>query len=155
MLIAQAGASFYSGRGQTWVVMIVDTGAALLNLVLDYCWIFGYYGFPEWGVAGAAWATVVAHVDQGRYVPRAAAAVASIESNSARYRGMRFDWELLRRILYFGWPSGFQMLLDVTGFTVFILLVARLGTTCKRKPPAWRSASARWRSCRSTGCTWR
>ncbi len=58
MLLAQASSAFYSGRGQTWVVMIVDSAAALLNVVLDYCWIFGYFGFPEWGLAGAAWATV-------------------------------------------------------------------------------------------------
>jgi MATE family multidrug resistance protein len=60
MLISQAGAAFYSGRGQTWVMMIVDSAAAILNLALDYAWIFGHYGFPEWGVAGAAGATVVA-----------------------------------------------------------------------------------------------
>jgi MATE family multidrug resistance protein len=42
-------------------------------------------------------------------------------------RGLRIDWELLRRMLYYGGPAGLQMLLDVTGFTVFILLVGRLG----------------------------
>jgi MATE family multidrug resistance protein len=31
------------------------------------------------------------------------------------------------RILYYGGPSGLQMLLDVTGFTIFILLIGRLG----------------------------
>ena len=35
----------------------------------------------------------------------------------------------MRRMLYYGGPSGFQMLLDVTGFTAFILLVGRLGGT--------------------------
>ena len=41
--------------------------------------------------------------------------------------GMRWDPALLRRMLRFGGPSGFQMLLDVVGFTVFILLIDRLG----------------------------
>ena len=59
MLIGQAAASFYSGRGQTQVVMWTDAAFAILNVLLDYLWIFGYAGFPEWGVAGAAWATVV------------------------------------------------------------------------------------------------
>ncbi len=126
MLIAQAGQAFYSGRGQTWVVMIIDSAAALLNLVLDYCWIFGYYGFPEWGVAGAAWATVVAMwVKALVYV-----ALPLQRRYSERFgtiAGFRFDRDLVRRIIYFGWPSGFQMLLDVMGFTVFILLVGRLG----------------------------
>jgi MATE family multidrug resistance protein len=126
MLIAQAGASFYSGRGQTWVVMIVDGAAAALNLGLDYCWIFGYYGFPAWGLAGAAWATVLS------LWVKAAVYVALPMQRRHRHqfgtlRGMRLDWHMLTRVLYFGGPSGLQMLLDVTGFTVFILLVARLG----------------------------
>ncbi|HEX4413780.1 MAG TPA: MATE family efflux transporter [Lacipirellulaceae bacterium] len=126
MLLAQAGGAFYSGRGQTWVVMIVDSAAALLNFVLDYCWIFGHAGFPEWGLAGAACATVVS-----TWVK---AIVYLLLPLQAKYRdrygtlaGMRWDGELLRRILRFGGPSGFQMLLDVTGFTVFILLIDRLG----------------------------
>jgi MATE family multidrug resistance protein len=126
MLISQAGAAFYSGRGQTWVVMIVDAAAALLNLALDYCWIFGYYGFPEWGLAGAAWATVLA-----TWVKALVYLLLPLQrkhrQNYGTLVGLRFDWSLLRRILYYGGPSGFQMLLDVTGFTVFILLIARLG----------------------------
>lgn len=126
MLVAQAGAAFYSGRGQTWVVMLVDSAAALLNLLLDYLWIFGYGGFPEWGLAGAAWATVLATwVKAAVYI-----ALVLQPVHFERYgtlRGLRLDWPLVRRILYYGGPSGFQMLLDVTGFTVFILLVGRLG----------------------------
>jgi MATE family multidrug resistance protein len=126
MLIAQAGASFYSGRGQTWVVMLVDAAAALLNLVLDYLWIFGYAGFPEWGLAGAAWATVVATwVKAAAYV-----ALPLQRKHRVQYgtlSGLRLDAKLLRRILYYGGPSGLQMLLDVTGFTVFVLLIGRLG----------------------------
>ncbi len=127
MLLAQAACSFYSGRGQTWVVMIVDSAASLLNVVLDYCWIFGYYGFPEGGIAGAAWATVVSMwlkaivylllPLQGKYRER-----------FGTIAGLQWNGPLVRRILYFGGPSGFQMLLDVTGFTAFVLLVGRLGT---------------------------
>jgi MATE family multidrug resistance protein len=126
MLISQAGAAFYSGRGQTWVVMIVDAAAALLNLVLDYCWIFGYYGFPEWGLAGAAWATVLATWVKA-FVYLLLPLQRKHRQQFGTLVGLRFDWSLVRRILYYGGPSGFQMLLDVTGFTVFILLIARLG----------------------------
>ena len=126
MLIAQAAAAFYSGRGQTWVVMCVDSAAAVLNLVLDYCWIFGYAGFPEWGIAGAAWATVVS-----TWLKALVYLLLPLQrAHRARFgtlRGLRPDWHLLGRMCFFGGPSGLQMLLDVAGFTVFVLLIGRLG----------------------------
>jgi len=41
--------------------------------------------------------------------------------------GRRWDAELLARVLRFGSPNGLQMLLEVAAFTLFILLVGRLG----------------------------
>ena len=60
MLISYAFSSFYSGQGRTAVVMVVDCGTAVANIVLDYLWIFGNGGFAAHGIEGAAWATVVA-----------------------------------------------------------------------------------------------
>jgi MATE family multidrug resistance protein len=40
---------------------------------------------------------------------------------------MLIDTELMRRILAYGLPSGLQMLLEVAGFTVFIMFIGRLG----------------------------
>jgi MATE family multidrug resistance protein len=106
--------------------MIVDSAAALLNLVLDYCLIFGHWGFPEWGVAGAATATVISTwVKALVYV--ALPLQRKYRERFGTLTGMRWDPTLVRRILHFGGPSGFQMLLDVIGFTAFILLVDRLG----------------------------
>jgi MATE family, multidrug efflux pump len=126
LLISLAGASFYGGRGETWVMMWVDAGAAALNLVLDYLWIFGYAGFPAWGLAGAAWATVIS-LSLKSVVYLLLPMQRKHRDQYGTLRGLRIDWELLRRMMYYGGPAGLQMLLDVTGFTVFILLVGRLG----------------------------
>ncbi len=128
LLLAQSGSAFYSGRGQTWVVMLVDVTAAMLNLVLDYCWIFGHYGLPAWGVAGAAWATSVS-MWMKAVVYLLLPLQRKYREQFGTLRGMRLDFELVRRILYYGVPSGLQMLLDVAGFTAFIMLVGRIGMT--------------------------
>ena len=126
MLIAQALASFYAGRGRTRVVMRVDTSVAVINLVLDYVWIFGHAGFPAMGIAGAAWATVTA------LWLKAATYLVLIAQRDHRehYDTLKFriDADLFGRLLYFGAPSGFQFFVDVTGFTIFVLLVGRLGS---------------------------
>src|SRR5262249_35167644 len=60
VILSATLSSFFTGRGATRVVMIVDTLAALLNGVLAWMWIFGHGGFPRWGIAGAGMATVCA-----------------------------------------------------------------------------------------------
>lgn len=46
------------GAGDTVTPMVVVAGSVLLNLVLDPVLIFGWGPFPEWGIRGAAFATV-------------------------------------------------------------------------------------------------
>jgi MATE family multidrug resistance protein len=131
MLVAQSASSFYSGRGQTWVLMIVDTLVAILEIWLDFALIFGMFGFPEMGLAGAAWTTVF-----GTWLKAFIYMALPLQSCHLRQfgiiSGIRWDSELVRRILYFGWPSGFQMLLDVTGFTIFIFMIGDLGEVAKQ-----------------------
>ncbi|TWT47247.1 MATE family efflux transporter [Botrimarina hoheduenensis] len=134
MLLAQSLSSFYSGRSKTVLVMLVDTTYALVNLVLDYWWIFGlsisWQGeavriFPAMGIDGAGWATVLS-----LWLKAATYLVLMLRAdNRLRFRAddWRIDWALAGRLFRFGAPSGVQMLLDVLGFTVFIVLVGRLG----------------------------
>jgi MATE family multidrug resistance protein len=131
LLISQSASSFYSGRGQTWVLMIVDSGTAAFEIFLDYALIFGKFGFPEMGLAGAAWTTVF-----GMWLKAVIYVMLPLQQchreQFGMIRGIRWDGELVRRILYFGAPSGFQMLLDVTGFTVFIFMLGDLGNVAKQ-----------------------
>jgi MATE family multidrug resistance protein len=125
MVIAASQSCFYSGRGMTWVVMLVDLFATLVNLILDYVMIFGYAGFPEMGIAGAGWATVIGFWTK----PFIYWYLLRQPSHRKTYHTQewKFDLPLLRRLVYYGGPGGVQMLLDVTGFTVFVILVGRLG----------------------------
>ncbi len=125
MLVSYAMSAFYSGQGKTWVVMLVDCSSVLLNVVLDYLWIFGHAGFHAMGIAGGAWATFVAiGVKVVIY-----AVLLGRSRNVARFGSMQwtFQWRLCKQMLHFGGPAGLQMLLEVAGFTVFVFLVGRLG----------------------------
>jgi multidrug resistance protein, MATE family len=125
-IIAASLAAFFTGLGINRVVMIVDTVAAIINGVLDYCLIFGHWGLPEMGIQGAALATVISL--WFRVVAYGGLMMLP------RYRvpfhlwdGRAFNWSLTRRLLRYGGPNGLQLLIDVAGFTLFLLVMGRLG----------------------------
>jgi MATE family multidrug resistance protein len=127
LLLGTALSCFYSGRGQTTVIMVVNIIATLINVVLDYALIFGKLGFPRMGIDGAALATVIAFA----VVPLSYIAWMLLRERSGRFHlwsGRRFDLALTHRLLRFGLPSGLQHFLDVACFTMFIQFVGRLGT---------------------------
>ena len=119
--------AFFSGRGETLTVMWVNFAAMALNIVLDYAWIFGKWGFPQGGIRGAAWATVVAH-----FFSTALFLVLMLRAEFRKIfntlGGWRPEGDLFRRLLRFGVPTGVQFMLEILGFSLFIVLVGRLGT---------------------------
>jgi multidrug resistance protein, MATE family len=127
VIAASALAGFFSGRGKTWPVMWVNVFATIVNLTLDYVLIFGKWGFAEMGMKGAAIATVIS----GSFSFLAYMVLIAHPSYDAvyhTYSGWRPERELFVRLLTFGVPSGVQFFLDMAGFTVFVLILGRLGT---------------------------
>ena len=51
---------FFRGCGDAMSPLWMTIGVNLVNVVLDYALIYGKWGAPELGVAGAAWASVIA-----------------------------------------------------------------------------------------------
>ena len=126
-LIMPAVSSFYSGRGVTRPVMWVNLVAAATNAGLDYILIFGKFGLPEMGIEGAAWGTVLAH-----YFGATVFLVMFFgKKNRQKFNTLgtwRFDRSLFARMMKFGTPNGVQFFVELMGFSLFILIVGRLGT---------------------------
>lgn len=126
LVMVAALSAFFTGRAQTRTVMVVDSSAAALNVLLDYLWIFGYGGFPEMGPAGAAWATTVATW------MRLVVYLCLFWSPASRrayctFSGCRFDRDLFRRLIWYGFPNGTQYLFEMGAFTVFLVVVGQMG----------------------------
>lgn len=125
-LLTAALSCFFSGRGQTKVVSYVNIGGVVLNGFLDYALIFGKGPFPRWGVAGAAIATNLATCGCVLiYVLLLLRPV--VEREYHFLKSWRPDGSLFRRMMKYGLPSGYNLFIDIAGFTVFIMIVGWLG----------------------------
>jgi MATE family multidrug resistance protein len=126
VLVGSTLSSFWSGRGLPWPVAWVHFLIMGLNIVLDYAFIFGAWGIPEMGIAGAAWASLIAQ-SIGTAVFIALFLSSKHDQVFQTRSGWRYDADMMKRLLKFGTPSGLQFFLDLVGFSVFMLMMGRLG----------------------------
>jgi MATE family multidrug resistance protein len=126
-IASSALAGFFSGLGKTWPVMWVNVMTTAVNLFLDWLLIFGHWGLPKMGIAGAGIATVSAYFFSVFFY----FLLISRSPYTGTYhtiRGWRLDGDLFTRLMRFGFPSGLHFFVEIAGFTGFILLIGRLGT---------------------------
>ncbi len=115
-----------SGIGDTRTPTILGAISSGINVVLDPLFIFGWYGFPELGVVGAAVATVIS---------RAVLSLIGVILLARGYRGLKlyprdlvFESWWLRKVVKIGIPISIQQSANSLGFVVMMGLVSRLGT---------------------------
>ncbi len=119
--------SFFAGRGQTLVVLKVNVLATVVNIVLDYLWIFGHLGFPRAGVTGAAAGTIASQAF-GALLYLWLILLPEHRRRFGTLSGWRFDRPLFGRLLRYGLPSGLHWSIEILAFGLFLVLVGRLGT---------------------------
>lgn len=125
-LIKACLACFFSGIGRTRVVMVADLLGAGLNIPLSWILIFGKFGFPEMGIAGAAVGTIVATlftivVFLYFYLSKDV----RLQFNVAE--SLRLERGIMRRYLRLGMPSGLETFMNISSFNLFLLLFQSYG----------------------------
>lgn len=118
---------FLRGLGDTKTPMRISLLGNGLNVVGNYILIFGHVGAPRLGVLGAALSTTFA---EGVVLLLLFRVFLSrrIATQYATRRLIPPRWDDMRRIGTLALPLGIQGLLEVGGFTLFTVLIGRMGT---------------------------
>ena len=126
-IAAEAAASYFRGQGKMKIEMMNNIFCLFLNVFLNFCLIFGYFGFPAWGLAGAAIGTaIVLWVRFFVYV----ILMFMHDWNINKFHvlgGLCLDLRLMGRLCFYGIPAGLFTFIDNVAFTVFLLMLGGLG----------------------------
>jgi putative MATE family efflux protein len=126
MFFSIALAAALRGIGDAFTPMKMIIGANLLNIVLDAFLIFGLWGFPRLGVAGSAWATLIARGWGMVYLLWKC--FNGRGAFTLHLRRSRFDWLTMKAILNLGIFSSAQAILRNLSGLVIMRFVAIYGT---------------------------
>lgn len=103
------------GTGKSVFSMCVQGSGAIINIILDPFFIFGWFGFPALGVTGAAVATVI-----GQTVAALIGVLLNYYKNDEiklQYKNFRPHLETIKDIYIVGIPS--SMMIAITSVTIF------------------------------------
>ena len=122
MLTRNCLSSFFSGIGRTRVVMVSAIVAMVVNVGLNYIFIFGKLGVPAMGIRGAAYGTLV-----GGVCGLLTLIIAYLRrENREEYRissSFHFDRTAMTKLLRFGYPAGIELFLNLLAFDLLILML--------------------------------
>ena len=116
------------GIGDTKTPMVYNTVANVVNLCFNYLMIYGNFGFPRMGVAGASWATII-----GQTVAFFIAFAVVLSKRRYIYLDLKekfkFNWKFMRGVISIGIPSMVEQLFMRAGIIIYSRTVAGLGET--------------------------
>ncbi len=124
MALVASFSGYFAGIAKTKLVMWVNGAGLVVNVILDYAFIFGKLGFKAYGIAGAGYATVVASFCSAIF----AFGLIIFSKDSLRFRllkSYRLNRNLMSKYLKYALPSGLQWSLEGLAFSVFLILIGR------------------------------
>lgn len=128
LFIYQVLRCFIDALGQTRVSMIITLMSLPINIILNYCLIFGEFGFPRLGGVGAGVATAVTYwciLAISVWIIAKVRPFSDYKIFSKLYKLSPSSW---KEILKIGVPIGFAIFFEVSIFSAVTLLMSSYNT---------------------------
>jgi multidrug resistance protein, MATE family len=128
-MVFQTYRQFAEGLHDTRMAMVIVVASNLLNVLLNYLLIFGKLGFPELGLNGAGWATLISRVVMGASMFAYVYFHPTFIPYRAGFSLRGYSKKLISKMLHIGIPAGSQFVFEAGAFGFSAIMMGWLGTT--------------------------
>ncbi|KFI33986.1 multidrug transporter MatE [Haematobacter missouriensis] len=126
-LVVMVLRSYLAALGRTQVVLWVTLTGLAVNIVANWALIFGNWGFPALGIAGAATASALVQLVTMGLLAGYAAWLPELRHNRLFQRIWKPDWQAFGRVFWLGWPIGLTSLAESSLFTAAAVMMGWIG----------------------------
>jgi len=117
---------FYTGITKTKVLTYTTAVQAIVNVAFDYLLIFGKFGFPTMGIAGAAIASVISEiVALGFFIIYTKKYIDL--SHYQLFKNLQFQYKRTLNILKVAAPVMTQNFLSIVSWLAFFMIIEQIG----------------------------
>ena len=117
--------AFFVGITRTKVLTVSAVITALTNIILDYLLIFGKFGFPKWGIEGAAIASTAAEATTLIYF-----IIVTLKQDDKHifnlFKFNNIDFQTVGKILSLSVFIMFQYFISISTWFMFFIFIERL-----------------------------
>ena len=127
LVIFQGFKQFSDGMSMTKYPMYATLIANVMNVILNYLLIFGKLGFPQLGIVGAAYGTLISRVLMVLFLWYILKYNVKSKNYLHQIKIFVLDKLMIKKLIDLGAPSAMQMFFEVAIFTAAIWLSGLLG----------------------------
>ncbi len=122
-----ASSQFFMGVHRPVVMMYSAIAGQIVNVTANYVLIFGKFGFPAMGIAGAAWGTFIG-IAAGSAIRMAVFLFGDINRSFKSRHSLNIDFAKMKDLLKVGLPAGIGLMVNIALWGVILFaMVGRFG----------------------------
>ncbi len=127
MMFFQTLKCYSEGMSETKPAMIASLSGNVLNVILNFMLIYGYWGAPALGVKGAALGTLISRVLMVIFLLFILYRKSELWKHMKDSISRAIDSVEIKKILTLGIPTSMQMFFEVSAFAAASLIMGTLG----------------------------
>lgn len=128
MMMFASCKQFLEGIGNTAHTMVIAIIGNVLNVILNFALIYGWWIFPDMGAVGAGASTFIARVVMMILFARLMFANADYRDYLRQFRKVKITLFRIRRLLNVGVPIAMQLFIEMAALSLMAVVIGLFGS---------------------------